>query len=171
MAKVKLRPEMRPPADCAADFFAWTQEQAQLLRDREARGLDWKNLAEEIDSMGRRDRRELESRLRLILHHLLKLQVQPELRSPSSRNTLTEQRRQSEKLLKESPSLRPPVAELCSEAYPDAVRDAVHETGLPQQIFPADCPSTAAQVSRLGLPAGGRCVVCEGSDGPPGSRC
>jgi hypothetical protein len=72
MAKVKLRAEMTARADYEADFFAWTQEQARLLRGRDARGLDWENLAEEIDSMGRRDRRELESRLRLILHHLLK---------------------------------------------------------------------------------------------------
>ena len=68
MAKVKLRPEMTARADYEADFFAWTQEQARLLRDRDARGPDWENLAEEIELMGRRDRRELESRLRLILH-------------------------------------------------------------------------------------------------------
>jgi hypothetical protein len=146
MAKVKLRAEMTARAEYEADFFAWTQEQARLLRDRDARGLDWENLAEEIDSMGRRDRRELESRLRLILHYLLKWQVQPELRSPSWRNTLTEQRRQAEKLLKESPSLRPQVPELCSEAYLDAVRDAVHETGLRPQTFPADCPFNVAQI-------------------------
>jgi hypothetical protein len=54
MARVKLRAEMTARADYEADFFAWTQEQAQLLRDRDARGLDWENLAEEIDSMGRR---------------------------------------------------------------------------------------------------------------------
>jgi hypothetical protein len=92
------------------------------------------------------DRRELESRLRLILHHLLKWQVRPELRSPSWRNTLTEQRRQAEKLLKESPRLRPQVLELRNEAYPDAVRDAIHETGPRPQSFPADCPFTVEQI-------------------------
>jgi hypothetical protein len=146
MAKVKARAEVAAGADYEEDFFAWTQEQARLLRAREARGLDWDNLAEEIDSMGRRDRRELESRLRLILHHLLKWQVQPELRSPSWRHTLIEQRRQAEKLLKESPSLRPQVPELRHEAYPDAARDAVHETGLRLQAFPADCPFTVEQI-------------------------
>jgi hypothetical protein len=146
MAKVKVLPEVAARADYEQDFFAWTQEQARLLRARDARSQDWGNLAEEIDSMGRRDRRELESRLRLILHHLLKWQVQPELRSPSWRNTLIEQRRQAEKLLKESPSLQPQVPALRDEAYPDAVRDTVHETGLRALAFPADCPFTIEQI-------------------------
>jgi hypothetical protein len=146
MAKVKLRAEMTARADYEADFFAWTQEQARLLRGRDARGLDWENLAEEIDSMGRRDRRELESRLRLILHHLLKWRVQPGLRGPSWQSTLREQRRQAAKLLKESPSLRPQLPALIDEAYPDALADALDETGLPRQNFPPDSPFTVAQV-------------------------
>jgi hypothetical protein len=77
MTKVKARAEVAARADYEEDFFAWTQEQAELLRARDARGLDWDNLADEIASMGRRHRRELETRLRLILHHLLRWQVQP----------------------------------------------------------------------------------------------
>ncbi len=96
--------------------------------------------------MGRRDRRKLESRLRRILHHLLKWQVQPGLRGPSWRNTLIEQRRQADKLLKESPSLRAQVPELVDEAYLDAVRDAVNESGLRRQTFAADCPFTVEQI-------------------------
>ncbi len=149
MAKVKLRAEMTARADYEADFFAWTQEQARLLRDRDARGLDWENLAEEIDSMGRRDRRELESRLRLILHHLLKWRVQPGLRGRSWQSTLREQRRQAAKLLEESPSLRPQLPALIAAAYPDALTDALDETGLPLQNFPAECPFTVAQVLDL----------------------
>jgi hypothetical protein len=146
MARVKVREESAARAGYEADFFAWTQEQARLLRARAARGLDWDHLAEEIDSMGRRDRRELESRLRLILHHLLKWQVQPELRSPSWRNTLIEQRLQGEKLLNESPSLRPQLPALRDEAYPDAVRDAVAETGLRARAFPVECRFTVEQI-------------------------
>lgn len=145
MAKVKLRPEAAH-VDYERDFFAWTQEQAQILRARGTLGLDWDNLAEEIDSMGRRDRRELERRLRRILHHLLKWHVQPGLRGPGGRNTLIEQRRQAEKLLKESPSLRSQLLQLRDEAYPDAVRDAVSETGLRPQTFAADCPFTVEQI-------------------------
>jgi hypothetical protein len=146
MAKVKARPKVAAGVDYEGDFFAWTQEQARLLRARDVRGLDWENLAEEIDSMGRRDRRELESRLRLILHHLLKWRVQPGLRGRSWQSTLREQRRQVEKLLKESPSLRPQLRALIDAAYPDALADALDETGLPLQTFPADCPFPAEQI-------------------------
>jgi Domain of unknown function DUF29 len=90
MARVRARPEVAGRVGYEEDFFAWTQEQAELLRAREQRGLDWDNLAEEIDSMGRRERRELESRLRLILHHLLKWQAQPGLRGRSWQSTLRE---------------------------------------------------------------------------------
>ena len=98
MAKANARSATVPLADYEGDFYAWTQQQAEMLRARAPRGLDWENLAEEIESMGRRDRREVERRLRVILHHLLKWRVQPELRGPSWRRTLREQRRQIEKL-------------------------------------------------------------------------
>jgi Domain of unknown function DUF29 len=150
MTKLKVRPEAAARADYETDFFAWTQEQAQLLRTRATPGLDWDNLAEEIDSMGRRDRRKLESRFRRILHHLLKWQAQPGLRGPSWQRTLREQRRQAEKLLKESPSLRPQIAELIDAAYPDALTDALDETGLRPQAFPISCPFTAEQILDLG---------------------
>lgn len=146
MAKVKARPESAARADYERDFFAWTQEQAQILRARGTLGLDWDNLAEEIDSMGRRDRRELESRLRLIIHHLLKWHAQPGLRGRSWQSTLREQRRQAEKLLKESPSLRPQLLPLVHEAYPEALADALDETGLRPQSFPASCPFTVEQI-------------------------
>ena len=146
MTKLKVRPEVAARADYEADFFAWTKEQAQLLRARGTLGLDWDNLAEEIDLMGRRDRRKLESRLRRILHHLLKWQAQPGLRGPSWQRTLREQRRQAEKLLKESPSLRPQLAELIEAAYPDALTDALDETGLRPPAFPTACPFTTEQI-------------------------
>jgi hypothetical protein len=150
MTKLKVRPETTARADYETDFVAWTQEQAQILRARSTPGLDWDNLAEEIESMGRRDRRKLESRFRRILHHLLKWQAQPGLRGPSWRRTLSEQRRQVEKLLKESPSLRPQIAELIEAAYPDALTDAVDETGLRPQIFPVACPFAPDQVLNSG---------------------
>jgi uncharacterized protein DUF29 len=122
------------------DLYAWSQEQAALLRARRTAGLDWENLAEEILATGGRDRRKLESRLCVILLHLLKWQAQPALRGASWRKTLRTQRREIRKLLKQSPSLRPQVPELMREAYPDAVKDAVDETGLPTGRFPVDCP-------------------------------
>jgi hypothetical protein len=122
------------------DLFAWTQEQAALLRARHTEGLDWDNLAEEIEMAGGHDRRELESRLCVILLHLLKWQAQPELRGASWRKTLRTQRREIRKLLRQSPSLRRHVSLMMLDAYRDAVKDAVDETGLLEDRFPAECP-------------------------------
>jgi uncharacterized protein DUF29 len=88
------------------DLYAWTQEQAALLRARQADRLDWENLAEEIAAVGGSDRRKLESRLCVVLLHLLKWQAQPALRGASWRKTLRTQRREIRKLLQQSPSLR-----------------------------------------------------------------
>jgi hypothetical protein len=96
--------------------------------------------------MGRRDRRELESRLAVVLLHLLKWQAQPALRSKSWRSTLRTQRREIRRLLKESPSLRREVPDLMAEAYDDAVEDAVEETELPAKTFPKTCPYETDEV-------------------------
>ena len=122
------------------DLFAWTQEQAALLRAHAIDAIDWENLAEEIESMGGRDRRELESPLAVVLLHLLKWQVQPALRGSSWRKTLRTQRREIRKLLQQSPSLRREVPGMLREAYADAVKDAVDETGLAPGVFPSTCP-------------------------------
>jgi Domain of unknown function DUF29 len=130
------------------DLYAWTQEQASFLRARQSDGLDWENLAEEIAAVGGSDRRKLESRLCVILLHLLKWQVQPGLRGASWRKMLRTQRREIRKLLDQSPSLRRLVPELVREAFPDAVKDAVDETGLPPDKFPATCPYASDDVLR-----------------------
>jgi len=106
------------------DLYAWSLEQAALLRARRVEGLDWEHLADEIDSMGGYQRRELESRLCVILLHLLKWQSQPELRGASWRQSLRTQRREIRMLLKQSPSLRRQVPQLMLEAYADAIKDA-----------------------------------------------
>jgi hypothetical protein len=128
------------------DLFAWTQEQAALLRAHAVEGIDWENLAEEIESMGGRDRRELESRLRVVLLHLLKWQAQPALRGSSWRKTLRTQRREIRTLLKQSPSLRREVPGLMREAYADAVKDAIDETDLRADVFPSACPYAPGDV-------------------------
>jgi Domain of unknown function DUF29 len=128
------------------DLFAWTQEQAALLRAHAADAIDWENLAEEIESMGGRDRRELESRLAVVLLHLLKWQAQHALRGPSWRKTLRTQRREIRKLLKQSPSLRREVPDLMRDAYADAVKDAIEETGPRPDVFRDTCPYASDDV-------------------------
>ncbi len=143
----------RNAVDYEEDFYAWTVEQARLLRSGELSTVDAVNLAEEVESMGRSDRRAIESRLTVLLAHLLKWQMQPGSRSTSWSGTIREQRRQIERLLRDSPSLRPGVAAALSGAYSDARDDAVEETGLPEAEFPAECPFTADEVlSRSFLP-------------------
>jgi hypothetical protein len=143
----------RNSAGYEEDFYAWTVEQARLLRSGKLSSIDIENIAEEIESLGRSDKRAIESRLTLLLTHFLKWQAQPRLRSTSWSGTIREQRRRIEKLLRESPSLRPFVGEVLAEAYADAREDAADETGLPETDFPAECPFSADEVmSRSFLP-------------------
>jgi hypothetical protein len=138
MAKASLTETRRVGYD--EDLYAWSLQQAALLRARRADGLDWEHLAQEIEWMVGRDRRELKNRLRVILLHLLKWQAQSAKRGASWRKSLRTQRRHIKDLLQESPSLRWFVPDLVHEAYPDAVKDAVDETGLPAGHFPRTCP-------------------------------
>jgi hypothetical protein len=128
------------------DFYAWTQEQAKLLRSGNLSQIDVENVAEELESMGRSDKREIDSRLEVLLMHLLKLQVQVRQRSPGWSGTIREQRRRITKLLRESPSLRPAIAQLIPEAYLEARDKASDETGLPESMFPTECPFTPDQI-------------------------
>ncbi len=124
------------------DFYAWTHEQTTRLRTRDFDRLDIDNLIEEIETMGRSERRQLTSRLEVLLIHLLKWQFQPALRGRSWQLTVVEQRRRIEKLLQANPSLRPQLPDLLAEAYNDATFGAMRESGLPQETFPAVCPYT-----------------------------
>jgi hypothetical protein len=128
------------------DFFAWTMEQARLLREGAFSEIDTLNLAEEIESMGKNNRRELGSRLVVLLMHLLKWRYQPNRRSPSWATTVRDQRDEIEDLLADSPSLRPVVKDTLSAVYARARRKAISETGLRDSVFPAKCPFTAEQV-------------------------
>lgn len=128
------------------DFYAWTQQQAALLREHQFTRLDMDNLIEELESMGRSERRQLVNRLEVLLMHLLKWQYQPELRGRSWQLTILEQRRRIVKLLRANPSLQPEIPVLILEAYEDAAFSAMRETGLPLTTFPAQCPYTPDQV-------------------------
>ena len=88
------------------DFYAWANEQAALLRSGRVSDADLEHIAEEIESMGRSEKRELISRLKLLLAHLLKWQFQPTLRGNSWRLTIEEQRRDVAEHLADNPSLK-----------------------------------------------------------------
>jgi len=128
------------------DFYAWTVEQARLLRSGKLSAIDAANIAEEVESMGRSDRRELQSRLVVLTLHLLKWRFQPSARSRSWSATIEEQRLQIEQVFAESPSLRPLAANMLSPAYAIARERAIAETGLADDMFPATCPFALDEV-------------------------
>ncbi len=128
------------------DFYAWTQEQAVLLKEEEFTEVDWQNLIEEIESMGRSEQKEMESRLSLIIMHLLKIQYQPQRRGRSWATTIAIQRIDLRRHLRKNPSLRAQLAEAIADIYPDAAKKAAIETRLPLSIFPSDCPWTVEEI-------------------------
>ena len=127
------------PQDYAVDFHAWTMDQSSRLRLLRIPGLDPENLAEEIESSGRSDKRELASRSEVLLIHLIKSKYQPFGRSSRWRGTIYEQRREIGSLLKESPSLRTVMPEILAQSYPATVESAAIETGLPETSFAPKC--------------------------------
>lgn len=122
------------------DFYAWTVEQAQLLRDGAWDSLDVSNLIEEIESLGKQERQKLRNRLAILLAHLLKWEFQPSHRSNSWLGTIREQRRRIIELMEENPSLKPYLPEAKAKAYLDGLDLAVQETSLNYQVFPSECP-------------------------------
>jgi len=128
------------------DFVLWTRHQAELMRAGRFDLVDWENVAEEIESLGKSDRRELASRLKVLMAHLLKWQFQPEQRSASWRGTIRDQRDHMADLLADSPSLRGDVAAMSRRKYRNAVTTAAEETSLSARALPADCPYTTDQL-------------------------
>jgi hypothetical protein len=130
------------------DFFQWTQTTAALIRQGKWPEVDAASVAEELESLGKRDRRELASRLQVLVMHLLKWHYQPKRRvqGRSWRSTIRTQRLELRLLLRDSPSLRPQVPAFLRDIYPAARTDACDETELPETVFPQKCPWTAEQV-------------------------
>jgi hypothetical protein len=124
------------------DFYSWTQEMAQRLRLRDVDSLDWENIAEEIESMGKRDYRALRSRMVVLLTHLLKWRYQTEKRSRSWRSTIDTQRGLIELIVADSPSFRSRIAADLPEAYARAVTRAAIQTTIPEANFPGESPWT-----------------------------
>ena len=128
------------------DFAAWADAQARVLRDRTVHALDWNNLAEEVESLGRRERNEARTRLTLLIAHLLKWQFQPERRGHSWQSTIGEQRVHLTALLEDSPSLKSFPAEILAACYRAARRIASTETARPIGTFPPEAPYSIEQI-------------------------
>jgi hypothetical protein len=134
-----MRPSEVLPALYQSDETAWLEKMAQLIREQRLDELDYPHLCEFLDDMARRDKREVESGLALLIAHRLKWSFQPERRCGSWRATIEVQRQELTTLL-ESGALRNHALAILPKAYAAGVRQAVAETELPPETFPEDCP-------------------------------
>lgn len=128
------------------DYLQWIETTLDKLRSQDYGNVDWKNLIEEIEDMGRRERQSLKSNLIVVLLHLLKWQFQPECRSGSWEGSIVEHRRRIRDAIEDSPSLKPYLETIFDRSYQDAIKQAKAETGLPLETFPERCPYELAEV-------------------------
>ena len=133
------------------DVILWSQEQARLLRAGRFSELDIEHLADEIDDVGKSEKRELANRMAVLLAHLLKWRLQPENRSPSWRATIVVQRKRIALAIKAAPSLKAMIRDpdWQEDMWLDALAQASRETGLPMEDFPDACPWSMDQAADL----------------------
>lgn len=133
------------------DVIAWANEQAAHLRARNFSKLDIEHIADEVEDVGKSEQRELESRMALLLAHLLKWLFQPERRGSSWETTIRNQRKAVAARIEKTPSLKPVLddAEWWEIAWGDAVYQAEKETGL--KDLPAECPWSREQIMDAGF--------------------
>jgi hypothetical protein len=129
------------------DYYDWLKRQAQALRRKRPSFLDWENLAEELEAMGARERRELISHLRILIAHLLKWTYQSSRRGETSwKRSIVVARQEIAVLLADSPSLKTVLADCMVKGYEDGRRLAGTEMKLDrlawQRLFPDACPWT-----------------------------
>jgi hypothetical protein len=122
------------------DFYTWTHQQSELLRQKHFDQLDLSHLIEEIIDLGNRHYDQLESRFIQLIAHLLKWQVQHWRRSNSWRATIRVQRTSIDKLLRRNPGLKSRIEEALAESWSEARDLAIAETDLPDSNFPEICP-------------------------------
>ncbi len=161
MARISKMASAEPPPSelYERDYYAWIQEQVRALRQRRIEDVDWKNVAEEIEDLGKSEKRSVESHIARIIEHLLKLAYAPaRMKSLNRRGwevTIREARRQIRRLLTESPSLRRKTREVFPHAYEGGRNAALIALRLPDSALPEASPWTLEQVLEDGfLPKG-----------------
>ncbi len=128
------------------DFHSWLLQNAALLREGRFAEADTEHIAEELEAMGKKEQRELISRLAVLLAHLLKWTFQSVRRTRSWTNTIAAQRLDLLDLLEDSPSLRHEMEKKIAKAYERSRLMAENETGIDKNAFPAECPLSLEQI-------------------------
>jgi hypothetical protein len=128
------------------DFSLWVETTVEQLKQKKLDNLDWENLIEEIESLGRSEKNALKSDLRILLMHLLKWKYQSNKRSNSWIYTITEHRIRIEEAFDDSPSLKSYFTDIFESCYSNARKLAAKETGLDINIFPVSCPFSQSDV-------------------------
>ncbi|MBD2483170.1 DUF29 domain-containing protein [Planktothrix sp. FACHB-1365] len=131
------------------DYYLWIEKTVEQLRQNQLQEIDIQNLIEELETMGRSEKRAIQSNLTVLLMHLLKYKYQPNKRSQSWRSTIVEHRRRLLILFKDSPSLKGYSQEIFAECYQDARQDAATETQLKISVFPDECPFNLETVLKV----------------------
>ena len=140
-----------PGSSYETDYYGWANEQAALLRAGRLSSADIENIAEEIESMGKGEKRELVNRLVVLLKHLLKWKFQPGERSSSWQSSIRVQRNGIRRHIADNPSLKPLIPSAMNDAYADAVIEAAEETKLSESTFPLACAWSYEQVADSGF--------------------
>jgi len=132
------------------DFVEWTARTAELLRDGRFEDVDLENLAEEVEDLGKSDRKAVRSQMIRMLMHLIKYRIQPQHAGASWRSSVVDARREILLTLEDSPSLRRHLSENLQKLYREGVRDALDETGLSEKKkqlgIPESCPWTLSEL-------------------------
>jgi hypothetical protein len=131
------------------DFYKWTQAVSEQLLHGGVSQADLERIAEEIADMGKRDRREVHSRMVVLIMHLIKWAIQPERRDASWQSTISIQRIELDAVFDQSPSLRRFARQDFGRCYSEAGERALEETGL-STALPEECPYTMDQVLKAG---------------------
>lgn len=136
------------------DFHDWLMEQADAIKRRSANELDWDNLAEEVESLGRSQRASLHSRLKRIVQHVLRWEHQPQRRTYGWKLTIREQRLAVEDLLELSPSLKSSIEDMFPKAYVSGRLAALLETGMDERAIPEEPAFSLAEALEPDWPPG-----------------
>lgn len=128
------------------DYYLWIEDVLKKIQEKRWDEMDWENLWEEIDDMGKSQKQRLTNNLRILLMHLLKWEFQPQKRTNSWKSTIIEHRRRILEQLESSPSLKNLLNSNLEATYQKARKDASLETNLALNTFPNQCPYTIERI-------------------------